>query len=218
MSASNFISRLGFDDFFKDHAGVECELEIAHHQEPRDVLVPFQTIRTSGDLLPLQDMLEQRLARVGSAQSRAALNEALWELGANVTEHSDSPGVVGAVVQRPNRKGEHIDFAIGDGGIGIMGSFLRAKGQHRPESDHEAIELATQYLVSSIDDPGRGQGLHYVIEQVSELNGTVVIRSGTAKRTIVRKSISKKEYGTVAKSESVIPVSGTLVFVSIPCA
>ena len=217
MSACNFISRLGFDDFFRDQTGSEIHLEMTSHQGPSDVLVPFQSINDSKDLLPLQEVLDKRLAKVAGPQTRAALNEALWELGANVTEHSLSAGVIGAVVQRPNRKGEHIDFAIGDAGIGIMESFLRGAGRHRPSSDHEAIERATEYLVSSVDDPGRGQGLHYVIDQALALNGTVVIRSGSAKRTMSRMTGSKVDFRAKPRLESVPPIAGTLVFVSIPC-
>ena len=56
-----------------------------------------------------------------------------------------------------------------------------------------------------------------MIEQVLGLNGTVVIRSGEAKRRMFRGNQSNNEVNLTSKSESVPNVNGTLVFVSIPC-
>jgi hypothetical protein len=215
-AACAFISRLGFDTFMQKVGGIPCELSVTSRQSPGDVIVALQTFKTSSELQPLIDLLSSRLAGVAGPQATTALIEALWELGANVTEHSGSPGIVGAVVQRADRKEAHVDFAVGDAGIGIRESFLRGASGHHPNSDHEALTLALEYLVSSVDDPGRGQGLAATVEQATGLRGRVMIRSGDARRQIAAES-QDGPLRVRATPGSVPRLAGTLVAVTVPC-
>ena len=50
---------------------------------------------------------------------------------------------------------DRVQVVIGDIGQGIRASFL-ATGFHAPDDDLEAIRNALEYLVTSVDDPGRG--------------------------------------------------------------
>ena len=215
-SACAFMSRLNFDGFVRSVGGADCEFAVTSRQDPKDVLVPVSVIRSSKDLQPLQNLLWERLEGVARPQSRSTLIESLWELGANVTEHSGSEGVMAAVVQRPGRREAHIDFAIGDAGVGIRKSFLQGGSGHHPNSDHQAISLALEYLVSSVNDPGRGQGLPTTVEEVTGLGGRVTIRSGTARRVLFRNEVGGLADIT-SKSSSVPHLDGTLVAVSLPC-
>jgi len=217
-SASNFMSRLGFDRFVAAVAEVSCDLPFTSAQGPENILVELGTFSSSRDLLPLQDLLASRLEGIAHPQARAALEEALWELGANVTEHAVSEGVVAAFVQRAARRsGAAINFAIGDAGVGLLQSFLRGTSGYHPSSDHEAITLALQYLVSSVDDPGRGQGLSITARQALELNGRVTVRSGTARRSISARPPKGVELHQAGRAQSVPRLDGTIVAVSIPC-
>lgn len=214
-SACNFMSRLGFDDLVREAASVDCRFPVAAQQAERDVLVTLRKFETSGDLLPLQDFLWDRLDGVVGPGSRAALGEALWELGANVTEHSHSPGVMAAVVQGGGRRDSYVHFAIGDAGIGIRRSFWEG-GRYHPPSDHEAIRLATKYLVSSKPESGRGQGLTETVEQVVGLDGRVTIRTGEAKRVISSRR-DGPSLEQVSTNASVPSLAGTVVCVVLPC-
>ncbi len=215
-SVCAFVSRLGFDRFVQEVGGIPCELPLTARQDPRDVLVEMRRFSSSAELTPLQDLLWNRLDGVARPDAREALLEALWELGANVLEHSQSEGIVAAVVFGERRQA-HVEFAIGDAGIGIRQSFLKGKGSYRPNSDHEAITLATRYLVSSTDDPGRGQGLATTVEQATGLGGKVLIRTGTATRQITLDRDASGGPRLRPTAASVAHVPGTLVAVSIPC-
>jgi len=140
-------------------------------------------------------------------------------LGGNVAEHSKSEGIVAAVVHRARRTQSYVHFAIGDAGIGLRKSFLDGAAPHHPNSDHEAITLALQYLVSSVaDDPGRGQGIFTTIEQTLGLQGTAAIRSGAAIRRLERgKHWNQQELHRSGRALSVQQLEGTVVAVTIPC-
>lgn len=99
-----------------------------------------------------------------------------------------------------------VQVAIGDAGIGIRRSFLDS-GRRQPNDDLAAIGLALEYLVTSVDDPGRGQGLSTAAEQVTALEGHLVVRSGTGRVTLSRDE----------KTEEPVPLlAGTLVCMSLP--
>ena len=211
------MSRLGFDRFVQEIGEVSFDLAVTAPQAKSDVLVPLQVFRSSDELQPLADLLWSRLDGVVGPQATSALIEALWELGANVTEHSGSSGIVGAVVQNANRKEAHVDFAIGDAGIGIRQSFLNGVGGHHPNSDHEAITLALKYLVSSTGDPGRGQGIAATVEQATGLRGKVLVRSGDARRSIAPEGQEKGPLRLHENPASVPRLTGTVVAVTVPC-
>jgi hypothetical protein len=215
-SACNFISRLGFDRFIRDVADVQCEMDLTSSQQPGHVLVEMRLFRSGDELQPLYDLLEDRLAGVAGPQSHSALIEALWELGGNAVEHSGAPGIAAAVVQGAKRRDTHVDFVVADAGKGIRQSFLEGSRGLKPTSDHEALTLALEYLVSSVKDPGRGQGLATTVEQATGLRGRVMIRSGDARRLMMAETGPS---GTSIKPapSSVPPLRGTIVAVSLPC-
>jgi len=107
---------------------------------------------------------------------------------------------------KPPDHSQRVQIAIGDAGRGIRASFL-ASGTQSPANDEEAIELALQYLVSSVPDPGRGQGLTTTVEQTTALEGHVVVRSGTSRVTV---------HGSGSTAQQVQPIDGTVVGISLP--
>ncbi len=216
-AASNFMSSLGFDQFSRNVGGVTCSLPVTTSAKSGDVIVGLQTFSSSGELQPLQDLLWDRLEGARISNIRTALVEALWELGANVTEHSGSIGIVAACVQRPNRKDAHVALAIGDAGKGLRRSFLEGARRQHPASDHEAITLALTYLVSSLADSGRGQGLTTTVKQALSLQGRVTIRSGNARRTITHSRWDPDNLHQSGTAASVPTLPGTLVAADLPC-
>jgi hypothetical protein len=88
----------------------------------------------------------------------------------------------------------------------IRSSFLET-GARNPASDRDAIELALEYLVSSVDDPGRGQGLTDTMEQVVALQGRMIVRSGNAKVAITARG----------RTHTQVPrLPGVIVALSLP--
>jgi hypothetical protein len=135
------------------------------------------------------------------------VTEALWELAANAVEHSDADGFALGQVIGEQSVDHCLQLAIGDIGIGIRGSFLRG-GVHLPPTDADALGLAVRYLISSVPDSGRGQGLWTTFEETVGLDGSAILRSGTARLLRGR---------TGSRTARVPQLPGTIVFISLPC-
>lgn len=173
-----------------------------------DVVVPLTQVTTVFEAEQLSRLLWANAAR-WDAQVLEALSEGLWEIVANALEHSGAHAVLMGQVYWDGEPPDHyqrVQIAIGDAGRGIRASFLES-GTQSPANDTEAIELALQYLVSSVPDLGRGQGLTTTVEQATALQGRVVVRSGGS-RVVVD--------GSGASAQQVQPLAGTLVGISLP--
>lgn len=208
-SATTYLARMDVASFFQEHCDCPTELPEVHHAAREDVLVELQWFNAGANLDPLVDLLFNRLDGKVHPQILIGLIESFWEIGDNLRYHAQSTGgVVAAQVYGRGRPGERITLAIGDTGIGIRQS-LRSSNRFRPRDDLEAIDLALQYQVSAIDDPGRGVGLPTTADTVRELGGKMVVRSGGGLRTLFPKRS--------ATNLRTFPIPGTVVGVSIPC-
>lgn len=177
------LSRMGMLAFL-DELGQPFEAR-APPSDRGDVVVALTRLTSVFEAEQLSHLLWAD-ARRWDAQVLETLSEALWELVANAIEHSGADALLmGQVYERgepPDHDGR-VQIVIGDAGRGIRRSFLEG-GAHAPADDADAIELALQYLVSSVPDPGRGQGLTTVVELVTGLRGKVIVRSGDARFTV----------------------------------
>ncbi len=176
-----------------------------------DVVVPLTLVRDIGAAEKLSHLLWAQVRDQVDPAVLEALGEGFWELVANALEHSGdkAEAVLMGQVYSHGSSPDHdrrVQVVIGDAGLGIRSS-LASSGLHRPTDDHEAIRLATEYLVSSVDDPGRGQGLSSTIEQVTALEGRLVIRTGSARQAITASEQNR---------ESVPFLPGTIVAMSLP--
>ena len=109
-------------------------------------------------------------------------------------------GIVAAQLYRDGDPPDHdgtVQLVVGDAGRGIRDSFEQSEKWH-PSSDVEAIEGCVRYLVSSVDDSGRGQGPTSTIEQVTGLRGEVIVRSGAGMLVAERSETSISEVSTCA--------------------
>jgi hypothetical protein len=206
------LAAMGFDAFLRqfDHAALETEAET---MESSGVVVPLRSAADAGGEQAISQLLWDQLRDQVDPQVLAALGEGVWEMVANALEHSSSDASVMAQVYRSSRHGQppdhddKVQVVIGDAGRGIRAA-LASSPHYAPESDLEAIELALEYLVSSVhEDPGRGQGLSTTAEQVAGLGGKVVIRSGEGKLTLA---------GQERSTEAVPSLPGTIVALSLP--
>lgn len=200
------LTGMGLLHFLRD-IGVPFEPDAAPINRG-DVVVPLTRISNVFEAEQLSELLWANAAR-WDAQVLEVLTEGLWELAANALEHSGADAMLmGQVYERgepPDHDGR-VQIVIGDAGRGIRASFLEGSTRS-PATDIDAIELALEYLVSSVPDPGRGQGLTSTVEQTTELEGKVVIRSGGGRVIVDRAGSSAK---------MVEPISATVVGISLP--
>jgi hypothetical protein len=201
------LDSMGLTRFLKQ-SGYPYDVEPEPIDSP-DVLVPLTPITTIHDAEQLSHLLVEQIEGEASAEVIEPLTEGLWELVANALEPSGEQAMLMGQVytngQPPFHDG-HVQIAVGDIGHGIRQSFLRS-GTRTPTSDHAAIKLALEYLVSSIPDKGRGQGLWTTLEGVTAMDGTLVVRTGGAR-------VATSRAGSKA---AVVPeLPGTLVGISLP--
>jgi len=166
-----------------DDAHIPNGLPDRNPAEYEDVVAPLAVVEDVSAVDSISHLLFAQLESRVDPQVLVALSEALWELAANALEHSGAPAIIAGQVYRAGDPPDHDDkvqVVIGDSGRGIRASFVDG-GTHQPQTDREAIELAVEYLTSSVPDPGRGQGLYTTIAETETLNGLAVVRSGNAR-------------------------------------
>jgi hypothetical protein len=174
-----------------------------------DVLVPLTLVQQIHAAEQLSHLLVQQLGLDAPSHVIEPLTEGLWELTANALEHSGEHALLmGQVYNDPGGRfgGDRVQVVVGDVGRGIRASFLASQTQ-KPRNDREAIRLALEYLVSSVPDEGRGQGLTSTAEGVTQWGGTLVIRTGNARMDVSRDG---------QRPSSVLPMRGTLVGIELP--
>ena len=206
------LSAMGFADFLAE-TGVAETLPRDHTVDASSVVVPLRSASDAGGEQALSHLLWDQLRAHVDPQVLQAIAEGVWEMVGNALEHSGSDALVMAQVYlashggRPPDHSDRVQVVIGDVGQGIRSSFL-ATGVRNPTDDLEAVNLALEYLVTSVaGDAGRGQGLFTTMEQVTGLTGRMIVRSGAAKVSITSKG--KHE-------ETVAPVDGVLVALDVP--
>jgi hypothetical protein len=175
-----------------------------------EVPIPLLSARGAGGEQRIAERLWHALRPSVSPQVLDVLGTAMFEIAGNASEHSGSDPVVMGAILAPDRGGRSettVQVVVGDAGRGIRASF-EDSSMHHPETDVDAIELALEYLVTSVsDDPGRGQGLPNTMEEVVGLRGSLVIRSGEGRLTVDPDGRERVE----------VPfIPGTLVALNLP--
>jgi hypothetical protein len=206
------LTAMGLRGFLAD-VGRSQLLPAEPASEMFNVVVPLRGARDSGGAQALSHLLWEQLRDHVAPQVLVALSEGVWEMVGNALEHSGSDALIMGQVYREDHGGlppdhcDRVQVVIGDTGRGIRQSFL-ATGVRSPKDDLEAINLALEYLVTSVpDDPGRGQGLSTTMEQVVGLRGRMVVRSGTAKVSITADGVH---------DDAVARLPGVIVALSLP--
>ncbi|HXQ88028.1 MAG TPA: ATP-binding protein, partial [Solirubrobacterales bacterium] len=205
------LAAMGFDGFLSEVG--QPEIGSSEAFETSGVVVPLRSASDSGGEQAVSQLLWDQLHEKVDPQVLAALSEGVWEMVANGLEHSGADAAVMAQVYRADRGGrppdhdDKVQVVIADIGRGIRAS-LASSPAHEPASDIDAIDLALEYLVTSVyEDRGRGQGLSTTLEQVTGLGGKMVIRSGAGKVVV--------ENGD-RQREEVPGLPGTIVALSLP--
>jgi anti-sigma regulatory factor (Ser/Thr protein kinase) len=124
---------------------------------------------------------ERAMAHLGfDAGDAARLEAAVMELCRNVWDHSGDVGVVAIQLARqPRTERPLLQVGVADLGIGLKGS-LASRYDVAAWSDAEAILQAVRPGVSRFDSR-RGIGLTQALETARRFDGTLLLRSGTAR-------------------------------------
>ncbi|MGI8461976.1 MAG: ATP-binding protein [Solirubrobacterales bacterium] len=209
----NHLTRMGMREYLSRIGSAE-RLPSSPPFEESEVVVPLRTATEAGGEQALANLLWAQLREHVDPQVLQAISEGVWEMVGNALEHSGADALLTAHVYREVRGGrpphhdDRVQVVIGDTGRGILGSFVES-GSHSPRDDTAAIDLALEYLVTSVlDDPGRGQGLSTTMEQVIGLRGMMVVRSGAGKVTI--------DNAGERRREAVPNIPGVMVALSLP--
>jgi anti-sigma regulatory factor (Ser/Thr protein kinase) len=108
---------------------------------------------------------------------------ALSEVCQNIIEHSENAGFVGIQKYWFQRQEMNVvKIAVMDLGIGFRTSL---SGRIPVNDDFHALEEALLHGVSRHRDEGRGHGLAAVRKFVKQWNGKIMIRSGSARLSII---------------------------------
>lgn len=136
--------------------------ETQYALEPR----AFRSMQAAQELT---DVLEENLAtaNLGAANIRVELVEIFSEIVNNAAEHGMTENGASAHVRyMPHRRGHAFDVVVADEGPGIRDTLGNNPGILLPDTDAEAISLATQELVSGTGDPTRGLGLWMTVTEM----------------------------------------------------
>ncbi len=108
---------------------------------------------------------------------------ALSEVCQNIIEHSENKGFVGIQKYRfQNLNRNVVKIAVMDAGIGFRRSL---SNRFKLKNDLEAMEKALLEGASRHEDEGRGHGLAAVRRFVTQWQGRLSIRSGTARLSLI---------------------------------
>ena len=149
--------------------------------EARYILVPT-AFGAMTEAQALTDTLEDNLADLnrGAANVRPELVEIFSELVNNAAEHGVTEGSASAIAHvrfMPHRRGSAFDVVVVDEGPGIRETLARNPGLIVPDTDADAILLATQELVSGTGDPTRGIGLWMTVTEMRKPGRKLLIHS-----------------------------------------
>ncbi|OGW36653.1 MAG: hypothetical protein A2010_07495 [Nitrospirae bacterium GWD2_57_9] len=154
-----------------------------------DVLLEITAIERSNDIHYIVGKVRDRAEAILVKHLRYdehAVNGfivALSEVCQNIIEHSENKGFVGIQKYRyPKLNRNIVKIAVMDVGVG----FKKSLSNRFPiKSDLDAIDKALLHGASRHEDEGRGHGLAAVRRFVTQWQGKISIRSGTARLSII---------------------------------
>jgi anti-sigma regulatory factor (Ser/Thr protein kinase) len=162
-----------------------------------DVLLEITPIERAGDIHYIVGRVRDRAQAILAAHLKyderaiSGFIVALSEVCQNIIEHSEQKGFVGIQKYRYPSLGKNIvKIAVMDAGIGFRRSLAT---RFKLKGDLDAIEKALLQGASRHEDEGRGHGLAAVRRFVTQWNGRLSLRSGTARLSLIPKWARGKE-------------------------
>ncbi len=185
-----YLSRMGF---FQEAQGVlEFEDKAPKRGSgPSDVLLEITPIRANADVHSVVDRVQSRAGAILAAKlgypatAVVQFSVILSEVCQNVIEHADGPGWVAAQAYNWSRRLGRwvVVISVMDRGRGFRGSLTDEHAARYGDrwSDSTALEAAFLHGLTRFPDSGRGQGIQQIRRQVQRWNGSMTIRSGSAR-------------------------------------
>jgi hypothetical protein len=160
-----------------------------------DVLLEITSVATNSDVHAVVDRVQTRAGAILSRTlhypptAMVQFSVVLAEVCGNIIEHAEGPGwVAGQAYNWQRRLGRHVlVIAVADLGRGFRGSLADEHAARFGDrwGDATALEAAFIHGLTRFPDSGRGQGIQQIRKQVRRWDGTISIRSGTARITDV---------------------------------
>jgi anti-sigma regulatory factor (Ser/Thr protein kinase) len=156
-----------------------------------DVLLEITPITTNSDIHAVVDRVQNQAGSILSktlnyqASAVVQFSVILSEVCQNIIEHAEAPGWVAA--QRyawTKRLGRQVlILSVSDVGKGFKGSLADTHATRFGDrwGDATALEAAFIHGLTRFPDSGRGQGIQQIRKQVRRWEGSISIRSGTAR-------------------------------------
>lgn len=190
-----YLDRMNFFTYAKRYFSLDSSSPDRSQKYQRsadsDVLLEITPIEKSNDIHFIVGQVRDRAQAILAAHLRydeRAINGfivALSEICQNIIEHSETTGYVGIQKYHYPTLGKNIvKIAVMDVGIGFRKSLSQ---RLKLRSDLEAIDKALLQGASRYEDEGRGHGLAAVKRFVTQWNGKISIRSGTARLSLIPK-------------------------------
>ena len=185
-----YLSRMGF---FAEAQGVlEFEDKAPRRGSgPSDVLLEITPIRANADVHSVVDRVQTRAGAILATKlgypptAVVQFSVILSEVCQNVIEHADGPGWVAAQAYNWSRRLGRwvVVISVMDRGRGFRGSLADEHAARYGDrwSDATALEAAFLHGLTRFPDSGRGQGIQQIRRQVQRWNGSITIRSGSAR-------------------------------------
>jgi anti-sigma regulatory factor (Ser/Thr protein kinase) len=180
-----------------------------------DVLLEITPIERANDIHYIVGKVEERAETILAkhlhydAKAMNGFVVALSEICQNIVEHSENKGFVGIQRYRYPRLGKNIvKIAVMDAGIGFRRSLSE---RFKLVGDMEAIEKALLQGASRHEDEGRGHGLAAVRRFVTQWQGRLSIRSGTARLSLVPEWSRGRE-----RERNLVNVPGSQINITLP--
>ncbi len=185
-----YLSRMGF---FRQANGIFELLGRVPKRVSRlsDVLLEITSITANADVHTVIDDVQKRAGHVLAsrlgypATSVVQFSVILSEVCQNIVEHAEGPGWV--AVQAYNwtkRLGRYVVvISVMDIGRGFCDSLNDEHSARYGDrwGDSTALEAAFLHGLTRFPDSGRGQGIQQIRRQVQRWDGSITIRSGTAR-------------------------------------
>ena len=185
-----YLSRMGF---FREALGI-FEFEDRAPRRPSgssDVLLEITPIEGNSDVHEVVDRVQSGAGAVLASKlgypttAIVQFSVILSEVCQNIVEHAEASGWVAAQAYNWTRRlGRYVVvISVMDLGRGFRGSLTNEHSARYGDrwGDTTALEAAFLHGLTRFPDSGRGQGIQQIRRQVQRWNGTITIRSGTAR-------------------------------------
>ncbi|HKS07127.1 MAG TPA: ATP-binding protein [Gemmatimonadaceae bacterium] len=193
-STATYWARAGFFHFAEDLFELHGKPPSLRSRTDSDVWLPITSIARSEDVHSVVERIQDRAEAILENELKAdprmigRFAMTLSESCQNIVEHAGRGGwvMVQSYTWRPLGR-RVVQIAVADAGVGFRESLAPTHARRFGDrwSDGRALEEAVVKGQSRFTDPGRGQGFAGIKRFLSQWEGKIAVRSGTARIAIV---------------------------------